>query len=151
MPYPRYSPTRTNQPHLPTCPPGRPCRVSMLTGPFTIASSFAGLYHGWCWSGWLLDWALIALQQRPMEKMPHPQLEPARASSKQREMTHRSGGQIGVVPRSAPLDSAACCVRHALSQFQSLVASGSGPIELQCVRRLSTDSQSRTLVHTSGE
>jgi hypothetical protein len=57
-----------------------------------------------------------------------------RATGLMEKMPHRSDCQIWV--------------ESCAKQFQPLVAFGSGPVKLKCMRRLSADSQSGMLVHT---
>jgi hypothetical protein len=65
-------------------------------------------------------------------------------------MPHRGDGQIW---RTAERPAGSCCLlcQASAERFRALVAVGSGPVELQRVRRLSADSQSATLVRTYGE
>jgi len=85
MPYPHYPPqSRLNESTTPPLLPhrGRPRHVSTLTGRLTTAPSFAGLHHGCYWSGEGSGRGAYCAATRPMEKTPHPQLEPAGAGSK---------------------------------------------------------------------
>ena len=85
MPYPPLPssklPERINHTSLPPHR-GRPRCVSTLASRLTTASSFAGLHYGCYWSGERSGRGACCDATRPMEKMPHPQLEPAGAGSK---------------------------------------------------------------------
>ena len=66
-------------------------------------------------------------------------------------MPYRSDCQIWRRTAERPVESCYLLYQARAEQFQPLVTFGNGPVEIQCVQRLSADSQSRTLVHTSGE
>jgi len=81
IPYLRYPPqSLLNEPHYISLLPHRRRlrRVSTLTSRLTTAPSFVDLHHGEL----LVGGRVPDGATRPMEKMPHPQLEPAEAGSK---------------------------------------------------------------------